>query len=309
MQSILNLIRWQNLVMIIIAQVLIKYAFFEHFNALTSLDTLHFIILVIATICIAAAGNIINDIYDVETDTINKPDKVLIGKQISEKLAYNMFFALNIIGILLSLYLSHSVGKSSFFSIFVMISIALYMYASYIKGTVLFGNILISFLVAMSLLVVGIFDILPVMVPENKPLLSPFLDKLIDYAIFAFLINLIREIIKDIQDVDGDYKAGMNTLPIALGRDRATKIAFAVSMIPIGAVIYFVITYLYQYHVAIGYFLLCIIAPLIYATIKIFGAEHQHHYKHISTIYKLIMLFGILSLLLYPFIINLNGNA
>ncbi|MCD2259661.1 geranylgeranylglycerol-phosphate geranylgeranyltransferase [Psychroserpens luteolus] len=309
MQSILNLIRWQNLVMIIIAQMLIKYAFFEHFNALTALDTLHFIILVVATICIAAAGNIINDIYDVETDTINKPDKVLIGKHVSEKLAYNLFFALNIIGILLSLYLSHSVGKSSFFSIFVMISIALYMYASYLKGTVLFGNILISFLVAMSLLVVGIFDILPVMVPENKPLLSPFLDKLIDYAIFAFLINLIREIIKDIQDVDGDYKASMNTLPIVLGRDRATKIAFAVSMIPIGAVIYFVITYLYQYQVAIGYFLLCIIAPLIYATIKIFGAEHQQHYKHISTIYKLIMLFGILSLLLYPFIINLNGNA
>jgi 4-hydroxybenzoate polyprenyltransferase len=290
--------------MIIIAQVLIKYALLEPFDVLTTLNTLGFSLLVFITVCIAAAGNIINDIYDVETDTINKPKAIIIGKHISENLAYNIFFGLNIIGVILGFYLSHSVGKGSFFAIFVIISLALFVYASYLKGTVLFGNIIISFLVAMSIIIVGIFDLLPSMIPQNRETQLTFLDIIFDYAIFAFLINLVRELIKDIQDTDGDYKAGMNTLPIVLGRERANKIAFIVSMIPIGAVIYFIVTYLYKQPIAIGYFLLFVIAPSIYATIKIFGASNNFHYKHISMIYKLVMFFGILSLLLYPLIIK-----
>jgi 4-hydroxybenzoate polyprenyltransferase len=301
---ILNLIRWKNLVLIILAQVLIKYALFEPFNVITTLSPLGFSLLVLTTLCIAAAGNIINDIYDVETDSINKPNEVIIGKQVSENLAYNLFFALNIIGVILGFYLSHSVGKSSFFAIFVIISIALYVYASYLKGTVLFGNILISFLVAMSIIIVGIFDLLPAITPQNRATQLTFFDIIFDYAFFAFLINLIRELIKDIQDVDGDYKSGMNTLPIVLGRERANKITFSLSIIPIGVVIYFMVTYLYKLPVAIGYFLLFVIAPSIYATIKIFGANNNLQYKHISLVYKLVMLFGILSLLLYPLIIK-----
>ena len=301
---ILNLIRWKNLVMIIIAQVLIKYALFEPFSVFTTLNTFGFILLVTTTICIAAAGNIINDIYDIDTDTVNKPQHVVIGKQVSEKMAYSLFFTLNIIGIVLGLYLSHSVGKSAFFPLFVIISLALYIYASYLKGTIVFGNLLISFLVAMSIIIVGIFDLLPAIIPQNRDTQITFFKIVVDYAIFAFLVNLIREIIKDIQDIDGDYKAGMNTLPIVLGRERANKIAFVVSMIPIAAVIYFMVTYLYKQQLVIAYFLICVIAPLIYATIKIFGALHKGHYKHISNIYKLVLFLGIMSLLLYPLLLK-----
>lgn len=301
---LLNLIRWKNLVIIILAQVLIKYALFEPFDVLTTLSTIGFALLVLTTLCIAAAGNIINDIYDVEADTINKPKKVIVGKHISEKLAHNLFFALNIIGILLGFYISHSVGKPAFFAIFVLISLSLYVYASYLKGTVLFGNILISVLVALSILIVGIFDLLPSMIPQNKDTQTTFFDIVMDYAFFAFLVNLVREIVKDIQDVDGDHKAGLNTLPIVLGRERSNKIAFIVSMLPIAAVIYFLVTYLYTQQIAIAYFLLCIIAPMIYATIKLFSAEHKSHYQHIGRIYKLVMVLGLLSLLLYPLILK-----
>jgi 4-hydroxybenzoate polyprenyltransferase len=301
---ILNLIRWKNLVLIIIAQVLIKYALFEPFDVLTTLSTLNFVLLVTTTLCIAAAGNIINDIYDVDTDMVNKPDALVIGKQISENLAYNLFFALNVIGIGLGLYVSHRIGKSEFFSIFVIISIALYVYSSYLKGTVLLGNLLISFLVAMSILIVAIFDLLPAIIPQTRDLQMTFFGIVMDYALFAFLVNLVREIIKDIQDVDGDYKAGMNTLPIVIGRERTNKIAFAVSMLPIGAVIYFIVTYLYTQQIAIGYFLVFVIAPLIYCTIKIFSAEHVKHYQHISTVYKLTLFLGLLSLALYPLILK-----
>ena len=302
--SYLNLIRWKNLLLLIIAQVLVKYALLEPFNVTTRLSNFEFLVLVFATLCIAAAGNIINDIYDVQTDSINKPKQLIIGKHISENQAYNLFFTLTIIGVSLGFYLSYRIGNLSFFGIFAMISMALYVYASYLKGTIIFGNILISLLVAMSIIIVGVFDVLPVISYANRDTQLTFFDIILDYAFFAFLINLIRELIKDIQDVDGDYKAGMNTLPIAIGRERANKIAFIVSMIPIGVIIYFLVTYLYKQPIAIGYFLILIIAPLLYATIKIFGASNTFDYKHISTIYKVVMLLGVLSLLLYPLLIK-----
>ncbi|RKE94920.1 geranylgeranylglycerol-phosphate geranylgeranyltransferase [Ichthyenterobacterium magnum] len=304
MLSILNLIRWKNLMMIALAQILIKYALFESFNVTTTLNSFGFSLLVIATLCIAAAGNTINDIYDVETDLINKPDKVIVSKSISEKKAFNLFIIFNIIGVAIGFYLSHMVGKSAFFSLFVIISATLYVYASFLKQTILIGNIVISTLVAMSILIIGVFDLLPAINEQNRETQLTFFKILIDYAVFAFLINLIREMIKDIEDINGDYKAQMNTLPIAIGRERANKLAFIISLLPIAATIYYMVTYLYKQQIAIGYFLIFIIAPLIYTTIKIFSAKTKKDYKHISNIYKVIMLLGMLSLLLYQFILK-----
>jgi 4-hydroxybenzoate polyprenyltransferase len=126
----------------------------------------------------------------------------------------------------------------------------------------------------------------------------------LDYALFAFLINLVRELAKDIEDIDGDHKAGMNTLPIAIGRDRATKVLFALSLMPLLAVVYYMITYLYKQPIAIGYFLIFVVAPLIYIAIKSFNAETKKDVRHISKILKLVMLLGMLSLLLFPFILK-----
>lgn len=301
---ILNLIRYKNLLLIILVQLLIRFALFEPFQIDVKLNLLGYLLLMLATICIAAAGNIINDIYDIETDTINKPDKIIVGKSISEKTAFNLFIVLNIIGVVLGFYLSHSVGKSPFFSIFVIISVALYVYASFLKRTPVFGNILISILVALSILIVGIFDLLPAITEDNRSTQITFFKILIDYAVFAFLINLVREMIKDIEDIDGDYNAQMNTLPIAIGRERAKYVALITSLIPIVAVVYFIVTYLYKQQIAIGFFLVCILAPLIYTSIKIYSATSKRQYHHISTIYKIVMLLGMLSLLLYPFILK-----
>ncbi len=304
MFPILNLIRFKNLLLIILVQLLIRYALFEPFEIDVKLNNLGFALLILATVCIAAAGNIINDIYDIETDTINKPDRVIVGKSVSEKTAFNLFVALNVIGVAIGFYLAHSVGKSAFFSIFVLISAALYIYASYLKRTPFVGNILISVLVAMSILIVGIFDLIPAMTDQNRETQITIFKILVDYAIFAFLINLIREMIKDIEDIDGDYNAQMNTLPIAIGRDRSKYLAFALSFLPIIAVTYFIVTYVYKQQIAIAYFLIAIIAPLLYTSIKIYTANSKSDFKHISTLYKLIMLLGMLSLLLYPFILK-----
>jgi 4-hydroxybenzoate polyprenyltransferase len=302
-----KLIRWKNLIMIALAQYLIKYAlllpFFETHGVSTTLKPLGFNLLVLATVFIAAAGYVINDIYDIEIDKVNKPDRVIVGNAISEKTAFRLFIILNVVGVGLGFYLTDGIGKSGFFVIFIIASVLLYIYSSYLKQMLLAGNIVISLVVALSILLVGIFELLPVITENNRNVQITFFEIIVDYTIFAFMINFIRELVKDIEDIDGDYKGGMKTLPIVLGRERATKIIFALSLIPLGSVIYYVVSNLFKQTEIVGYFLVFVIAPLIYSSIKLFSAEQKTEYKHISLILKLVMLTGMGSLLLYKFIL------
>lgn len=301
--NFLNLIRWKNLLMIAFVQFLIKYALLEPFGVIITLNLFGFSLLVLATVCLAAAGYIINDIYDIETDLINNPNKIIVSKTISEKKAYSLFIAFNVIGVALGFYLSHLVNRSGFFAIFVIISALLYIYASYLKQLLLIGNIVISLLVSLSLIIVGLFELLPVLTAQNQETQTTFFKIILDYALFAFIINFIREIIKDIEDIDGDYKAGMKTLPIVIGRERASKIVFILLLIPLFGVTYYVITHLYKQLFLVGYFLLFVMAPLIFIMIKSFSAETKKDFHILSNLLKLVMLFGMLSLWLYKYIL------
>ena len=299
----LNLIRWKNLLMIAVAQYLIKYGLLLPWGAQTSCNGLETFLLALATMCIAAAGNIINDIYDVKTDQINKPQRVIVGKYISQNTAYNLFIAINVIGVGLGFYLSHAVGKPAFFSVFIIISITLYVYATFLKQTLLVGNLVVSALVAMSLVIVGIFELLPVITTANQGTQILFFKVILDYALFAFTINLLREITKDIEDINGDYSMGMNTLPIAIGRTRTKNLLSVLNFVPLVAVIYYLNDNFYKYPMAIVYFLLFVVGPLIYITIKTFNASSKTDFGHISSMYKGVMCTGLLSLLLYLLIL------
>ena len=302
--SILNLIRWKNLLLIVLTQLLIKYALFEPFGIDITLNGFGFSLLIIATVCIAAAGNIINDIYDVETDLVNKPEKVIVNKHISEKTATNLFIFFNVIGVGLGFYLANLVGRNGLFAVFVIVSALLYVYASYLKGVLIVGNLVISVLVALSIIIVGLFDLLPVITSENQETQLTMFKILLDYSLFAFTINFLREMNKDMEDIDGNYKAGLNTLPIAIGRERSAKIIFVLSIIPILTTTYYTVTYLYKQEVAVGYFLVFIIAPMVYVSIKAFSAYTKKEYHLLSNLLKIILLTGVLSLLLYPFILK-----
>ncbi|CDF79011.1 4-hydroybenzonate polyprenyltransferase [Formosa agariphila KMM 3901] len=297
--KVLNLIRWKNLLLIILVQTLIKFALFPVFHVDTALQDWQFAILVLITLCLASAGNIINDIYDVETDQINKPNRVIIGKSISEQTAYILFIIFNVIGVGLGFYLSQAVGQNSFFALFVIISALLYLYASYLKRMCLIGNIIISILVALSLVIIGLFDLIPAITFENQYSQRMVFKLILGYAGMAFLLNFIREIVKDIEDIDGDYASGMHTLPILIGRSRATKVAFVFACFPLGIVIYYVITYLYSKPLEVGYFTFLIIGPLIFIVFELFGAKTKKDHRRISNALKLVMLTGVLSLLLY----------
>lgn len=301
--SLLKLIRIQNLLLILATQILIKYALFETFGIAVTLNGFQFFLLCLATICIAAAGNIINDIYDVETDKLNKPNRQLIPSRISEKLGFNLYIILTIIGVGTGFYLSNLIGRPGFSALFIIISALLYLYATYFKQVIFLGNIIISGLVGMVVIIVGLFDLLPAINPQNQQTQAVIFSILLDYAIFAFLINLLREMVKDQEDVTGDYNTGRNSLPIALGRERANKVIFAIGLVPVAAVLWYMYEYLFTNTYAVIYVLVLIVGPLLIFLVNLLTAKKKIHYARLSLLLKTVMALGLLSLGLYPFII------
>ena len=298
----LKLIRYQNLLMLALMQLLFRYGFFKMQNLEVALTDGQYLLLVLATLSIAAAGYVINNVFDQATDRDNKPSNVIVGNSISETTAYNIYIALNILGVGLGFYLSNGIGKPGFAALFVVVAATLYLYASSFKRSLLIGNIIVALLLSISILIIGVYDLYPILTLQNQSLMGVVFQILIDYAIFAFIINLIREIVKDLEDVNGDYNQGMNTLPIALGVKRTTQLVFAFSFLPLGALLWYIYTYIFHLTFATIYALVLIVGPFLYFMIKLYWAKSQKDFRHLSVLLKWILLSGILSIL----IISLN---
>jgi len=177
----------------------------------------------------------------------------------------------------------------------------LYIYASYLKQLFLIGNLVISMLVGLSILIIPIFDILPSITPLNRNIQLIYFKLILNYALIASFLNLIREISKDIESIDDDYKLGMKTLPIVIGKQRASIVLFSLSIIPILIITYYIINTIYKQQIHVVYFLVFILGPLIYIAIKTFSAKTKKQFHHISNAIRLVFFFGALSLLLYRY--------
>ncbi|WP_291287615.1 geranylgeranylglycerol-phosphate geranylgeranyltransferase [Flavobacterium sp.] len=305
----LKLIRYKNLLMLAFMQVLFRYAFLKQQNIPLALADWQYGLLVLSTVLLAAAGYVINNIYDVATDSINKPNDVVIGKGISETTAYNIYIGLNITGVAIGFLLSNIILRPMFASFFILIASLLYFYATTLKQIMILGNFVVALLLSASVLIIGVFDLFPATTSENQAQMASMFSILTDYALFAFMINFIREIVKDIEDVNGDYNQGMNTLPIAIGISRASKIALGFAIVPFISCLLYINTYFVEnkLFIATFYAFAFVLAPLLYFIIKIFGAKHPKEFHHLSRILKLILFFGILSILVIT--LNIKYNA
>lgn len=305
----LKLIRYQNLIMLALMQLIFRYGFLELQNIPLALADWQYCLLVVATVCIAAGGYIINNIFDVETDSENKPENVVVGKFISETKVYNLYIGFTVIGVAIGFYLSNVIEKPSLASIFIVIAAILYFYATSLKQSLLVGNITVALLLSLSVIIIGIFDLFPITNDENRPVMGLIFSILLDYAIFAFVVNFIREIVKDLQDFEGDLNQGMNTLPIFFGVKRTAKLVFGLSIIPIILILNYINKNLFASGLIVGtlYGLVFIVAPLLYFTTKIWSANSKKEFHHLSTVLKWILFIGILSILVIS--LNIKYNA
>lgn len=297
----LQLVRYPNLLLIALSQILIRFGLYTPYHAESALSDFQFALLILATLTIAASGNIINDIFDTEIDQINKPNKRLIGSKITEKTAYRLFFSLSIIGVGIGFYLANVINHPGYVSFFIVISLLLYLYASSLKSYLIINNLLIAILVAMSLLIVPIFDLLPAISHHNQMLQMETFVLILPFALFAFWTNWIREIVKDLLDINGDKKGNINSLPILIGRSRTIKIIFLLSAILVAGIIFYMYEHLYNKKWLMLYFLVAVLGPLLYFCIKTFDAKSVKRYRLLSNLLKIIMLTGVLAMALYRF--------
>ncbi len=300
----LKLTRLGNLVFMAVCLGIIRYAFFKPINATTTLSDFQYTLFTISILCLGAAGYIINDLYDIETDKINKPEKNYIGKGISEKSGFNLFLVLNIIGVGIGFYLANAISQPAFSALFIISSALLYIYSAYLKNIILFGNIAVSLLVASIAVLPGIFDLLPAINSYNQTQQAAVFSILLDYSFFAFFINLLREMVKDQEDIKGDYNTDGNTLPIILGCKRTNLIIFALGLIPLIVLIYYIYTYLFENTPAVLYTLFLIVAPVLFFLVQILSAKQKKDFSRLSKILKIVLFFGLISIGFQQFILN-----
>lgn len=296
--NFLKLIRYQNLLMLAFLQLIIRYGFLGLQNITLGLQDWQYLLLVMSTVLIAAAGYVINAIFDQNTDLDNKPNTVIVGKSISESSAYNLYTILNTLGVLIGFYLSNVIDKPGFSAIFILIAATLYIYSTSLKQMPVIGNLVVALLLSFSVLIAGIFDLYPIINLQNQAFLANLFSILFDFATFAFMINILREIVKDLEDYEGDYNQGMRTLPILLGIKKTSQLVFALSIIPLISLLYYTNTYFVAHNLWLItiYTFIFVLAPLLYFMITIWNAKTKKDFHQISSLLKIILFFGIIAL-------------
>src|SRR5215204_2792946 len=294
-----RLIRWQNLVFIGLTQLLFYWCIYKVlFRNEHSLSTL--VLIIAASILIAAAGYIINDYFDLNIDRINKPNKNLINLVISRRWAIVWHLALSLGAIACTFFAVH---LQKWYLIVANIGcvLLLWFYSTSLKRGFLIGNIVIAVLTAWTILVI-FYAFVPVVNSVgagNDAQIKLFRTTFL-YAGFAFIITLIREAIKDIQDMKGDARYGCKTLPIVAGV-TATKIYTAVWTIVLLSALIVLQLYVLQFKWwwAILYSSLFVIVPLVFLVFKLYKAQSVAEFSSLSSLTKWIMLSGILSMVFF----------
>ncbi|HZH01985.1 MAG TPA: geranylgeranylglycerol-phosphate geranylgeranyltransferase [Flavisolibacter sp.] len=296
-----RLIRWQNILFIIITQVLFYFAIYR--SLYTSENNFHqFVWLLIASVCIAAAGYIINDYFDLNIDRINKPDKNVIGKVISRRWAILWHMLLSILG-LLATAIAVSFQKWYLILANLLCVMLLWLYSTSLKKQLLVGNIVISILTAWTILIL-FFARIPFYEAFGitEEVTAKFFRVSFLYAGFAFIISIIREAIKDVEDMEGDRRYGCKTLPIVAGV-VATKVYTSVWIVVLIAALVVLQLYILQYKwwLAIVYSTLFVILPLSHFFFRHYRAKTKADFAALSNYTKWIMLTGIFSMVFFIF--------
>ncbi len=302
--AFLRLIRWPNLVFIFLTQTLFYFFILVPVDAGSKtapvLEWHLFGLLTLSSVLIAAAGYIINDYFDLNIDRVNKPARLVVDRIIKRRWTILWHWLLSGIGLLLSFYVSYKLRNP-------LIALGnlgcvglLYFYSTTFKRKLLIGNIIISLLTAWVILVLYVseFRFRGAPVPVDAYRLLLLFKYAIVYSSFAFMLSVVREVVKDIEDMEGDMKYGCRTMPIVWGVNVAKVFAGTWLVVLIGALVILQFYSLRKEGVLftlVG--LLLIDLPLMWILRRLYRAQTKTQYHLLSNVIKAVMLGGILSII------------
>lgn len=307
------MVRFPNLIFIALTQVLFYTCVvlpLFHTSGVPLISGHQLFLLVLgSSVLIAAGGYIINDYFDVPIDQVNKPGKIIVGRLINRRwaLVFHLLFTSG--GIVMGIIAAIRYGTHWIAWVNVLCAVLLWFYSTSLKKQLLVGNVLISLLTAW---VIGVvyFSMLDSnqfhAIKPEKLLIGKLTRIMILYCCFAFVISLVREIVKDMEDLEGDVQYGCKTMPAVWGLHVSKLFSATWAFILLAGI------FLLQFYVIVNfswwlsalYALLFVIVPLGVFLMKLMKAVSQVDFHQLSTIAKLIMLSGILSLLFFRFLLS-----
>lgn len=305
MMAWLNLVRYKNLIIVALLQYLLRYGLLlpilAHYGIEPSLSHIRFALLVITTLCLAAGGYAINDYFDIKTDLINRPNRVLVSRQIKRREALLLHLVLTFTGVFIGFFLAYIARKETYILATLFVPMLLWFYSTTLKKHFFVGNLTVSLLTAMvPYVVVSLeFSILArhhgqAIIQTEACATAWFWTT--GFAFFSFISNLVREIIKDLEDMRGDQASGCRTLPIALGVRYTKALVILITIASIAALwaVFLYVPELNQSKLTLIYFLVALTLPYLLLVWQVKKARKPEEFHLASTVSKIIMLTGIL---------------
>ncbi len=293
LKDYIQVLRPFNLLIICAAQFIIQYFIIVPNAENITLSGFLFPLFVLDTLIIAGTGYVINDIIDQQTDRLNKPTKLYIGNTITEKAGYIYYTLLLLAGAIITIYIAYMTHTLEYTWIYPAGVFCMYLYSKYLKNTILIGNIFVSLFIAGVIGILGFAQFL-----QGQHLDTNLITIILAYMVFMFLLNLIREIIKDMEDMEGDLQSGIITLPGKIGLTTSKYIVILITILLIGILSWWTFynnipkTLIYSI-----FMLTCLIIPLIYLTYKIYISKEKKDFKNISFGLKLLLVNGLFSVI------------
>ena len=305
-RSFFKLIRWINLIIIALSMYFIRSFVILpglRLNINGGMNTFDFVLLVVATLSIAVGGYLINDLADKEIDDLNKPGINQVDVAFSTKTVTLFYWIFTLIGVVTGSWLSVNTGRSNYSFIFILTAGLLWFYAKRYKCQPITGNVVVAFLSALSFGLVWLFEFTVVVktmvhIPAFKDHFL-FTNKIVLlYMGFAFLVSLVRELIKDIEDYRGDDRFGCRTFAVVYGTGASKKAALLVLFFGLIFSGYAQFIF-YQSGLNTLFYYFFVLDILFFINIiRLYKAEDKSQYSMLSAHLKILMAAGILSMIL-----------
>ncbi|MBX2907299.1 MAG: geranylgeranylglycerol-phosphate geranylgeranyltransferase [Taibaiella sp.] len=292
----LRLVRWRNLVIIALTQLMVWWCVVLPMSPQV-LKATNFLALMLSTVFIAAAGYIINDYFDIKIDQRNRPGSVVLGKRIERKNAIIAHTLLNGLALAAVARIAFMAGHPEWMILQASCTIMLWLYSTTFKRQFASGNIMVALLTALTIMTLYVYE------PALQQGRSLAVWIIIVYAYFAFVLTWMREIVKDMEDMEGDAAEGCATMPIKNGLAFATRFTAGLSILAVIPLGISGVTLLTHGRALMSVYVLVLLAlPLLVWTIYLLrGKPTTSHYSACSRALKVIMVFGVLALLVHKF--------
>ncbi|MBC7554273.1 MAG: geranylgeranylglycerol-phosphate geranylgeranyltransferase [Taibaiella sp.] len=306
MMNWLRLIRWKNLLIVFLTQLLVWYCLiYDKENFFGVFRFFNFLLLSVSTLAIAAGGYIINDYFDVNIDVINRPDQVILDRKIPLRAAITAHILLSFTGLCLAFILAYKEHHYEWLLVQLVCIVLLWFYSTHFKRQYITGNVVVALLTSLTIIILFVYE--PVLrmqnfkrmnltvIPQIKPIYVCY-----GYAFFAFMLTLMREIVKDMEDFKGDAQQGCVTIPIRKGLRFATNVTQVLGIATLLSLgIFSYLLFQKGYIFLVVYSFLFIMFPIAVVCIILAKQNTTAHYTLISKYMKFITLTGIASLVIF----------